>query len=56
MRAHRHALNVRPVFKRIDSCAAEFAAITPYMYSTYERGGLGRRRRANPTRRTVARP
>ncbi len=41
VRAHRHALNVRPVFKRIDSCAAEFAAITPYMYSTYERGGLG---------------
>jgi carbamoyl-phosphate synthase large subunit len=27
---------VRPVFKRIDSCAAEFEAITPYMYSTYE--------------------
>jgi carbamoyl-phosphate synthase large subunit len=42
VRAHRHALNVRPVFKRIDSCAAEFAAITPYMYSTYERGGFGR--------------
>ena len=41
VRAHRHALRVRPVFKRIDSCAAEFAAITPYMYSTYERGGLG---------------
>ncbi len=42
VRAQRHALNVRPVFKRIDSCAAEFGAITPYMYSTYERGGLGR--------------
>ena len=40
-RARRHALGVRPVFKRIDSCAAEFAAITPYMYSTYERGGFG---------------
>ena len=37
----RHALGVRPVFKRIDSCAAEFAAITPYMYSTYETGVLG---------------
>jgi carbamoyl-phosphate synthase large subunit len=36
----RHALGVRPVFKRIDSCAAEFAAITPYMYSTYETGVL----------------
>ncbi|MEO0500498.1 MAG: carbamoyl-phosphate synthase large subunit, partial [Pseudomonadota bacterium] len=34
--AHRRALDVRPVFKRIDTCAAEFEAITPYMYSTYE--------------------
>jgi carbamoyl-phosphate synthase large subunit len=41
VRAFRHGLDVRPVFKRIDSCAAEFAAITPYMYSTYERGALG---------------
>jgi carbamoyl-phosphate synthase large subunit len=32
----RHRLKVRPVFKRIDSCAAEFASPTPYMYSTYE--------------------
>jgi carbamoyl-phosphate synthase large subunit len=32
---HRHKLAVRPVFKRIDTCAAEFAAPTPYMYSTY---------------------
>jgi carbamoyl-phosphate synthase large subunit len=36
VRAHRHKLGVRPVFKRIDTCAAEFAAKTPYMYSTYE--------------------
>jgi len=36
VRAARHALGVRPVFKRIDTCAAEFAALTPYMYSTYE--------------------
>jgi len=36
MRAHRHALAVRPVYKRVDSCAAEFAASTAYMYSTYE--------------------
>ncbi|HWU03705.1 MAG TPA: carbamoyl-phosphate synthase large subunit, partial [Novosphingobium sp.] len=36
VRALRHRLNVHPVFKRIDSCAAEFEAITPYMYSTYE--------------------
>ena len=32
----RHALNVRPAFKRIDTCAAEFASPTAYMYSTYE--------------------
>ncbi len=36
--AHRHKLDVRPVFKRIDTCAAEFASPTAYMYSTYERG------------------
>jgi carbamoyl-phosphate synthase large subunit len=41
VRAARHRLGVRPVFKRIDSCAAEFAAVTPYMYSTYETGALG---------------
>src|SRR3989440_10324724 len=32
----RHALDVRPAFKRIDTCAAEFASPTAYMYSTYE--------------------
>jgi carbamoyl-phosphate synthase large subunit len=36
VRAARHALNVRPVYKRIDTCAAEFASPTAYMYSTYE--------------------
>src|SRR3954462_8862934 len=36
VRAHRLKLGVRPVFKRIDSCAAEFDATTPYLYSTYE--------------------
>ncbi|MEZ5999163.1 carbamoyl-phosphate synthase large subunit [Hyphomonas sp.] len=36
VRDHRHALDVRPVYKRIDTCAAEFAAKTPYLYSTYE--------------------
>ncbi|HWY63054.1 MAG TPA: carbamoyl-phosphate synthase large subunit [Rhizomicrobium sp.] len=36
VRAARHGLQVRPCYKRIDSCAAEFAALTPYMYSTYE--------------------
>jgi carbamoyl-phosphate synthase large subunit len=34
--AARRALGVRPVFKRIDTCAAEFASPTAYMYSTYE--------------------
>ncbi|MGF1455238.1 MAG: carbamoyl-phosphate synthase large subunit [Alphaproteobacteria bacterium] len=34
--AHRQALHVRPIYKRIDTCAAEFEARTPYMYSTYE--------------------
>jgi carbamoyl-phosphate synthase large subunit len=36
IRELRHALNIRPVYKRVDSCAAEFAATTAYMYSTYE--------------------
>lgn len=36
VRALRHGYGVRPVFKRVDSCAAEFAASTAYMYSTYE--------------------
>ncbi len=36
IRARRHALNLRPVFKRVDTCAAEFATKTAYMYSTYE--------------------
>jgi carbamoyl-phosphate synthase large subunit len=35
VRDRRHAAGVRPVFKRIDTCAAEFEACTPYMYSTY---------------------
>ena len=41
IRAARRGLNVRPVFKRIDTCAAEFASATAYMYSTYETGALG---------------
>ncbi|MCF6355203.1 MAG: carbamoyl-phosphate synthase large subunit [Candidatus Polarisedimenticolaceae bacterium] len=36
LRKERHAQGIRPVFKRVDSCAAEFAATTAYMYSTYE--------------------
>ncbi len=36
VREHRHSLGVRPVYKRVDTCAAEFASATAYMYSTYE--------------------
>nr|MBS0019960.1 carbamoyl-phosphate synthase large subunit [Gammaproteobacteria bacterium] len=36
VRLRRHALGVRPVYKRVDSCAAEFPASTAYLYSTYE--------------------
>ena len=38
----RRELNVRPIFKRIDTCAAEFASPTAYMYSTYEKPFAGR--------------
>ena len=36
VRDHRHSLGIRPVYKRVDTCAAEFASATAYMYSTYE--------------------
>ena len=36
LRRHRHKLEVFPVYKRVDTCAAEFATDTAYMYSTYE--------------------
>jgi len=36
VRALRHALGVRPVYKRVDTCAAEFSSDTAYMYSAYE--------------------
>lgn len=35
-RKHRQKLNIRPVYKRVDTCAAEFSTDTAYMYSTYE--------------------
>ncbi len=41
VRKLRYKLGVHPVFKRIDSCAAEFEAVTPYMYSTYEAPSFG---------------
>ena len=36
VREKRHALNIRPVYKRVDTCAAEFATNTAYMYSSYD--------------------
>jgi carbamoyl-phosphate synthase large subunit len=36
VRRRRHSLDIRPVYKRVDTCAAEFATSTAYMYSTYE--------------------
>jgi carbamoyl-phosphate synthase large subunit len=36
VRRHRKALGITPVFRQVDTCAAEFEAITPYYYSTYE--------------------
>ncbi|WP_163284724.1 hypothetical protein, partial [Enterobacter hormaechei] len=47
VRERRHALNVRPVYKRVDTCAAEFATQTAYMYSSYE--GEGAECEAQPT-------
>jgi len=36
IRERRHQLNIRPVYKRVDTCAAEFSTATAYLYSTYE--------------------
>jgi len=36
VRERRHALNIRPVYKRVDTCAGEFSTDTAYMYSTYD--------------------
>ncbi len=50
------ALDVHPVFKRIDTCAAEFAALTPYMYSTYETpvgGEVGMRKPIPPNKKKI---
>ena len=52
VRALRHKLGVRPVFKTIDTCAAEFRAQTPYLYSTYEAPTFGEAEcEANPSDR-----
>ncbi|MDP6833146.1 MAG: carbamoyl-phosphate synthase large subunit [Alphaproteobacteria bacterium] len=49
--AHRQAMDVHPVYKRIDTCAAEFESHTPYMYSTYEGLNLPVECEARPTER-----
>ena len=52
----RRALDVRPVFKRIDTCAAEFASPTAYMYSTYEApfaGGAANEARPSDKKKVV---
>jgi carbamoyl-phosphate synthase large subunit len=57
IRVRRHGLGVRPVYKRIDTCAAEFAAKTPYLYSTYEMPAFGAAQaecESNPTDRRKA--
>jgi carbamoyl-phosphate synthase large subunit len=38
VRERRHAAGIRPTYARVDTCAAEFQAATPYLYSTYETG------------------
>ena len=60
VRGVRHALGIRPVYKTVDTCAAEFAAATPYHYSSYDEetevaprdqaGGDHPRLRAQPDR------
>ncbi|MGV1683933.1 carbamoyl-phosphate synthase large subunit [Sphingopyxis sp. NJF-3] len=52
VRSLRHKLGVRPVFKTIDTCAGEFSAQTPYLYSTYEAPTFGEpENEANPSDR-----
>ncbi|MEZ6234908.1 MAG: carbamoyl-phosphate synthase large subunit [Phycisphaerales bacterium] len=49
VRRRRQALGIEPVYKCVDTCAAEFEAITPYYYSTYERGFEARSDEASET-------
>ncbi len=48
MRSRRASSGIRPVYKRVDTCAGEFATKTAYLYSTYE-GGVGGECEAQPT-------
>ena len=55
VRAARQAMNVRPNFRQIDTCAAEFGASTPYLYSSYEATSpLGGQNEAQPSSRKKA--
>ena len=55
VRTLRHGLNVRPYFRRIDTCAAEFAATTPYLYSSYDMPSpLAQQQEAAPSARKKA--
>ena len=55
VRQARHKLNLRPHFRRIDTCAAEFAAQTPYLYSSYETiSPFENQNEADPSTRTKA--
>ncbi|MDP6872981.1 MAG: carbamoyl-phosphate synthase large subunit [Alphaproteobacteria bacterium] len=49
--AHRQAMDVHPVYKRIDTCAAEFESETPYLYAAYEGGEAAVECEARPTAR-----
>jgi carbamoyl-phosphate synthase large subunit len=52
VRKKRIALKIFPVFKKVDTCAAEFKSFTPYMYSTYQRNfGINSECEANPSNR-----
>jgi carbamoyl-phosphate synthase large subunit len=53
VRQARHRHNVRPVYKRVDTCAAEFEARTPYLYSTYEGGTVAEAAAENEARVTT---
>jgi carbamoyl-phosphate synthase large subunit len=55
VRAARHKMNVRPFFRQIDTCAAEFAAGTPYLYSSYDApSAFGGQHEAAPSDRKKA--
>ena len=52
VRKKRSALKIFPVFKKVDTCAAEFKSFTPYMYSTYQRNfGINTECEADPSSR-----